>query len=74
MGLMQQETAFDPLSVELHLGAAKPARHKWVEPQLTDHIFFAKPSDAAQRVTVQATDRFNNVYKEEVDLKELRNM
>lgn len=72
MGRMQQETAFDPLSVELHLGAAKPAKHKWVEPQLTDHMFFAKVSGTAQRVTVQATDRFKNIFREEVDLKELR--
>ncbi|MCJ8167149.1 calcineurin-like phosphoesterase family protein [Pontibacter sp. E15-1] len=71
MGEMQRETALDPLSVKLHLGMDKPAKHKWVEPQLTDHMFFAKLSDAVQRVTVQATDRFKNVYREEVDVKEL---
>ncbi|MCC9138768.1 calcineurin-like phosphoesterase C-terminal domain-containing protein [Pontibacter silvestris] len=72
MGAMQRETAFDPLSVELHLGAAKPAKHKWVEPSLTDHMFFARPSASAQRVMVQATDRFKNVYKEEVSLEDLK--
>ncbi|GAB3541391.1 calcineurin-like phosphoesterase family protein [Pontibacter brevis] len=71
MGEMQRETALDPLSVELHLGAAKPAKHKWVEPQLTEHMFFAKLSDGVQRVAVQITDRFSNVFREEVDLKEL---
>ncbi|WP_161888230.1 calcineurin-like phosphoesterase C-terminal domain-containing protein [Pontibacter russatus] len=71
MGEMQRGAALDPLSVELHQGAAKPAKHKWVEPQLTDHMFFARLSDAAERVTVQVTDRFNNIYKEEVDRKEL---
>ena len=71
MGEMQRETALDPLSVELHLGAAKPAKHKWVEPQFTEHMFFAQLPDAVQRITVQATDRFKNVYKEEADLKEL---
>ncbi len=72
MGQMQQETAFDPLSVELHLGAAKPARHKWVEPHLTDHLFFARPSASAQRIAVQVTDRFRTVFKEEVVLKDLK--
>ncbi|TXK48075.1 metallophosphoesterase [Pontibacter qinzhouensis] len=71
MGEMQRQTGLDPLSVELHLGAQKPAKHKWVEPHSTDHLFFAKPSAAAQRITIQVTDRFNTVFKEEVDMKEL---
>lgn len=71
MGEMQRETALYPLSVELHLGVSKPSRHKWVEPQLTEHLFFAKLSDAVQRVTIEATDRFNNGFREEVDIKEL---
>ncbi|MDX5480521.1 MAG: calcineurin-like phosphoesterase family protein [Hymenobacteraceae bacterium] len=69
MGQMERMTTLDPLSVELHLGAAKPSRHKWVEPQLTDHMFFAKPSAGARSITVQATDRFNNIYKQELSLK-----
>jgi hypothetical protein len=71
MGEMGRGTALDPLSVELHLGAERPARHKWVEPHPTDHMFFAKLSEAVERVTVQATDRFGNVYREEVEVKEL---
>ncbi|MDJ1484520.1 calcineurin-like phosphoesterase family protein [Cytophagaceae bacterium YF14B1] len=69
MGPMTQETAFDPLSVELHEGTAKPAKHKWVEPQLTDHLFFAKPSVAASKIKVQVTDRFKNTYTQEMDVK-----
>lgn len=68
MGEMQRRTTLDPLSVELHLGAAKPSRHKWVEPQLTDHIFLAKPSAEATKVTVVVTDRFGKVYKEDLKL------
>jgi hypothetical protein len=67
-GEMYRDVAFDPLSIELHLGALKPVARGWVEPMLTDHIFFAKPSSPASRVTVQVTDRFNRVYKQEVDL------
>lgn len=74
MGEMQREAALDPLSVELHLGAAKPEKHKWVEPQLTDHMFFAKLSDATKRVAVHVMDRFNHIYKEEVDIDELNRL
>jgi hypothetical protein len=72
MGTMTQESALDPLSVELHLGTAKPAKHKWVEPQLTEHLFFAKPTESAKRVTIKITDRFNNIFKEEVVLQDLK--
>ncbi len=71
MGQMKQETALDPLSVELHLGTAKPAKHKWVEPHLTDHLFFARPSASAQRITIQVTDRFGNIFKVGANIKEL---
>ncbi|QCR24689.1 calcineurin-like phosphoesterase family protein [Pontibacter sp. SGAir0037] len=69
MGAMKQETALDPLSIELHAGAQLPAKHKWVDPVLTDHLFFAKPSKGSGTIQVQATDRFNNVYKAELSLK-----
>ncbi|MFC5271204.1 calcineurin-like phosphoesterase C-terminal domain-containing protein [Adhaeribacter terreus] len=72
MGEMQRETGLDPLSVELHEGAAKPSKHKWVEPQFTEHLFFAKPSANAQKITVQVTDRFKNIYREELLMNELK--
>jgi hypothetical protein len=71
MGEMTREIAFDPLSVTLHTGADKPSKHGWVEPVLTDHMFFAKPSAAATKITVQATDRFKHVYRHEVALADL---
>ncbi|WP_299986438.1 calcineurin-like phosphoesterase family protein [uncultured Pontibacter sp.] len=71
MGEMARETSLDPLSVELHEGAAKPAKHKWVEPLPTDHMFFAKPSGGASTFAVQATDRFGNVYREELKINKL---
>lgn len=73
-GEMTRDTTLDPLSVELHTGADKPSKHGWVEPILTDHMFFAKPSSAAQKITVQATDRFKNVYKQEVSIADLTNV
>lgn len=63
MGQMERATTLDPLSVELHLGASKPAKHKWVEPHPTDHMFFAQPTGKAKTITIQATDRFGNIFK-----------
>jgi hypothetical protein len=63
-GAMQQGTALDPLAVQLHAGPALPAKHKWVEPSLTEHLFFAKPSAGAKEIRVEATDRFGKTYSE----------
>lgn len=71
-GEMYRDVAFDPLSVELHLGAEKPAKRAWVDPVLTDHMFFAKPSSLSSTVTIQVTDRFKNVYKQDVELSRLK--
>ncbi|MET0245089.1 MAG: calcineurin-like phosphoesterase family protein [Flavitalea sp.] len=61
-GLMEQRVGLDPLAVELHLGAALPSKHPWVDPTLTDHLFYCTPSKEAKEIKVKATDRFGNVY------------
>jgi hypothetical protein len=71
VGAMEREVAYDPLSIELHLGEEKPSKRSWVDPELTDHLFFGKPSADAKIIVVQVTDRFNNIYKKEVVLKDL---
>jgi hypothetical protein len=71
MGELTREVAFDPWSIELHLGDQKPTRRAWVEPQRTDHMFFGKPSAEAKNIAVQVTDRFKNVYKKEASLSAL---
>lgn len=65
-GELKPEVAFDPLSVELHEGANKPSRRGWIEPHLTEHLFFAVPSPTAKKIVVRATDRFGRVYEQEV--------
>lgn len=65
-GEMQREVSFDPWSVELHAGADKPVKRGWVDPVLTDHIFFATPSQPTSKITVRVTDRFKNVYTQDV--------
>lgn len=65
-GTMTQRVALDPLAVELYAGPELPKKHKFVEPTLADHIFSAKPSANAKKITVKATDRFGNVYTNEI--------
>ncbi|SDL13142.1 N terminal of Calcineurin-like phosphoesterase [Catalinimonas alkaloidigena] len=67
-GEMTRELGYDPLSVELHQGDQLPKKHAWVDPQLTDHLFFAQPSPNAKHITVRATDRFGNVFSEHIAL------
>ena len=67
-GAMEQRVALDPLAMELYAGPELPKKHKFVEPTLADHIFFAKPSVNAKQVEVRATDRFGNVYSEKINL------
>lgn len=65
-GEMEQRIALDPWSIELYEGPQLPKKHKFVEPTLADHMFFAKPSATAKKITVVATDRFGVSYKEEL--------
>lgn len=61
-GTMSRRRGLDPLSVELHTGPALPPRRTWVEPYVTDHLFYAPVSSDARDVRVEATDRFGRVY------------
>ena len=67
-GAMKQEIGQDPLSVELHAGADLPARHKFVDPSLTDHLFFAKVSAQAKDISIEVTDRFGQKYTDKIML------
>jgi C terminal of Calcineurin-like phosphoesterase/N terminal of Calcineurin-like phosphoesterase len=65
-GAMEQRVALDPLAVELYAGPDLPKKHKFAEPTLADHIFFAKPAAGAKKIEVRATDRFGTVYSESI--------
>jgi hypothetical protein len=67
-GAMDQRVALDPLAVELYAGPELPKKHKFVEPTLADHLFFAKPSPAAKEIEVRVTDRFGQVYSEKIKI------
>jgi hypothetical protein len=65
---MEQKVSLDPLAVELFAGPDLPKKHKFVDPTLTDHLFFAQPSAQAKTIVVKATDRFGNEYTEQINL------
>lgn len=68
-GAMEQRVTYDPWAIELYDGPQLPKKHKFVEPNLADHLFFAKPSADAREITVRATDRFGNVFNAAIQLK-----
>jgi len=55
-GRMARRRGKDPLSVALHSGPQRPAKHPWVEPIPTDHLFYAPVAEGAQDILVEATD------------------
>jgi hypothetical protein len=67
-GEMKQIISYDPQALELYKGPTIPVKHKWVEPNLTEHLFAATPSAAAKKITVRATDRFGVQYVREMML------
>ncbi len=68
-GYMQRRVGMDPLAEKLYRGGSVPAKHTWVEPALTDHLFYAKPSPGAGEITVETTDRWGRIYRETLNLK-----
>lgn len=68
MGTPQQRTALDPWAFELFAGVEKPKPRGFVEPTLTDHLFFIKPESTVKSLKVTATDPFGNVYTESLNI------
>jgi hypothetical protein len=67
-GAMRREVDFDAETVRLMGGQDKPGKYPWIEPRLNDHLFFATPAATAKKVLVEVTDRFGNIYREEIAL------
>ena len=65
-GKPESRVALDPWATELYAGPELPKKHKFVDPTLTDHLFFFTPSAGANEITIRATDRFGTVYTETV--------
>jgi hypothetical protein len=61
-GAMDRRTATDPLTRDLYGGDDRPSKHTWVNPQPTAHLFSAPYNPDANRIRVEATDRFGRTY------------
>lgn len=61
-GTMAQRRGYDPRAEALYGGDRHPERHPWINPFPTDHLFYAEPSVDASEITVEATDRFGQVF------------
>lgn len=65
MGEMEQCEAFDPKVVEMCADKEK-LEFKWIAPMKTGHMFKAIPKSLNSKITVKVTDRFGNVYQENI--------
>jgi hypothetical protein len=62
-GEMSRARGLDPMAVSLYEGPHKPLRSgDWVEPILTDHLFYARGGYSSTGIRVEMTDPFGNVY------------
>jgi hypothetical protein len=68
IGPPTQKTALDPLAKETMLGKDLPSIRGWIEPSLTDHLFFIQVPQNTKILAVKATDGFGNVYEETLSL------
>ena len=67
-GTMARRNGRDPLSVQLHSGPELPVRRPWVDPMVTNHLFYATPSPGAREVVVEARDPQGRMYRERIAL------
>ena len=61
-GKMSNRLGRDPMSVKMHTGPDFPERRPWVEPVITNHLFYAPVSPETREIRVVATDRFDRTY------------
>jgi len=69
MGLMTHYWGIDPLAKSLYVpGASK--KHSWLRTSSTGHLFQAVPVNPNAHLCVRVTDRFGNVFLQQVPLPE----
>ncbi|PSQ97779.1 MAG: hypothetical protein BRD55_01165 [Bacteroidetes bacterium SW_9_63_38] len=61
-GELTQTRGLAPRARTLYAGEEQPEKYDWVEPQPTDHLFTAPYNPKANRIRVEATDRFGRTY------------
>jgi hypothetical protein len=67
-GRMARRIGQDPLSVRMHLGSDKPAKHQWVEPGNTGHLFYAPISPDAKELVVEVTNLGGKTFTDKLKL------
>lgn len=65
MGEMEQCEALDPKVAEMCADKDK-LEFKWIAPMKTDHMFKAIPQNEKSKIEIKVTDRFGNIYQEEI--------
>ena len=68
MGEMTQYTGQDPMAVKMVKDNRK-TMESWIAPLSTKHMFRATPRHANSKLAIRVTDRFGNVYQEEITRK-----
>lgn len=68
IGAPIQKTAYDPIARETMLGKDLPSIRGWIEPGLTDHLFFIQVPQNTKILAVKAVDGFGNNYEESISL------
>jgi hypothetical protein len=66
-GEMTRRVGLDPWARHLYDGDDTPEKHSWIEPQPTAHLYDAPFNPDANRIHVEATDRFGRTYITELD-------
>ena len=66
-GKMDRHVGLDPQARALYEGEDQPEKHPWVEPQPTAHLYSAPFNGDANRIRVEATDRFDRTYTTALD-------
>lgn len=65
MGEMTRYSGCDPEMARMSADKSK-LRYSWIGAAVTDHMFRAKPVNPDARLAVRVTDRFGNVYIQEL--------
>lgn len=61
-GPMSRRIGRDPWAVARFTGPQRPSRRTWVEPSLSDHMFYAPVPAHPGDIVVEFTDRFGRVF------------
>ncbi|MCU0649090.1 MAG: calcineurin-like phosphoesterase family protein [Gemmatimonadaceae bacterium] len=63
-GTMARRPGRDPMAVQLYNGPDLPARHGWVDPVVTEHLFTAPATAGARELRVEAVTPWGETFTE----------